>query len=371
MKKPDEHVSVWLACCMSVLLVCFAISSTAVASPGSTRSDQLLKRVMKTDGLPSISVAVSRRHEIVYTGAFGYADREKRVATTAASSYAIGSISKSITAVAALQLAERNKLDLDAPVQTYCPEFPVKSNPITVRQLLGHTSGIRHYDYRRFDEDFMNKRHFKSLGEALSKFANDPLIADPGTKYAYSSWGFVLVGCAIEGASGQSYDAYLRSEIVEPLGLSSIKLDVTGESEPNRAFGYYTAQSGAVEKAGFFDASDRYPAGGLLGTPTDLVRFGNALLAGKLLGDESRREMWSSAILNSKSVTGHGLGWNLSKDGKSISHGGTTVGTTTYLYVRPDQEIVVAIAVNLSRWSRDRDQLASQLADLFLLPDGK
>lgn len=347
------------------LLVTISVTSTCRAQTSSLEADQIVQQVLDDDQLPSISVAISKDGKVVYSRALGFSDVENEVRATVETSYPIGSVTKTITATAALQLAEQDKLDLDVPVQGYCRRFPTKSNPITVRQLLAHTAGIRHYDYRRFEEDFLNERHYKSIDEALTKFASDPLVGDPGTKYHYSSWGYVLVGCAIEGASGKPYSEYIQSNIVQKAGLSQTRLDDVSEIFPLRARGYSKTDSGSLARTGLFDPSDRYPAGGILSTPSDLTRFADALIAGKLLGEKARRQMWSTSKLASGEDTGHGLGWDLSDDGKAVFHGGTTVGATCYLYVRPIERIVVAIAVNLSLWSRDRLELAQRLASLF------
>ncbi len=364
--EPIRRVCTTFETCLLAYVLCIAATSTSHAQTPSSQADQILQQVMDSDKVPSISVAVSKNGKIVYSRALGFADLANRVPATVKTSYSIGSVSKSITAVAALQLAEKKRLDLDAPVQDFCPAFPTKPNRITVRQLLAHTGGIRHYDYRRFEEDFLNKKHFGSIDEALTKFSRDPLVADPGTKYHYSSWGYVVVGCAIEGASGRPYSEYIQANIVQTAGMSNTRLDVVAKTVPDRAIGYFKSDSDSLQKAGFFDSSDRYPAGGLLSTPSDLTRFGDALLAGRLLGDEPRQQMWSSSKLSSGKDTGHGLGWKISDRDGTVSHGGTTVGTTTYLYIRREQKIVVAIAVNLSRWSKDRHALAEQIAACFL-----
>lgn len=352
------------------LVTLFAVVSpplcaVAADEPGESRADALLQRILDEDDVPSISVCVSCNGRIVYRRALGLADVRQKTPATTETRYSLGSVSKCITAVAAMQLAEAGKLDLDAPVQMYCPAFPAKPKPITARQLLAHTAGIRHYDYRRFEEDFLNKKLFPSISAALSKFANDPLIADPGTEYHYSSWGYCVVGCAIEGASGESYADYIQRHVAATAEMPGLTLDVAGEKIANRATGYSKTRSGAVEESIYFDSSDRYPAGGLLASPTDVVHFGNALLAGKLLDAKTRDAMWSAATLKDGRPSPHALGWKLEDSGKAIVHGGTTIGTTTYLHIRPKSKTVVAIAVNLSRWERDRNAIATELTKIF------
>jgi CubicO group peptidase (beta-lactamase class C family) len=346
--------------------IVMAPAAPAAETPAQQRADQLMQQRLSEDHLPSLSVAVMRDGELVYARALGEMDIERHTPATTKTLYPIGSVTKVLTATAALQLAAAHKLDLSAPVQRYCPAFPDKDEPITTRELLAHTSGIRHYDYRHFDRDFLNTQHYASIQAAFVKFADDPLVAKPGVEYHYSSWGYVVAACAIEGASGTGYGEYVKQHIAKPANMTDTRLNVATEEIAGRATGYSLDKAGTLQVSGFFDPSDRYGAGGMLSTPTDLVRFGQALLSGRLLDrDTVRQQLWSSATLASGKPTGHGLGWDLDPDGKAVMKGGTSVGATSYLYIRPEQGIVVAFVANLSLWTRHRSEFAVQLADLF------
>src|SRR5688572_20049817 len=154
-----------------------------------------------------------------WVAAFGMADLENRVPASVESAYRYASVQKSMTAAAVLQLAEHGKLDLDAEVQTYVGYFPRKRWPVTVRQLLGHLGGLPHY----VDRD--REQHItvhKTTREAIAIFEAFDLIAEPGTKYSYSSHGYNLLGAVLEGASGSSYGDYMRKAVWQPLGMSSV-----------------------------------------------------------------------------------------------------------------------------------------------------
>jgi CubicO group peptidase (beta-lactamase class C family) len=348
----------------TALLLVATATPLLAQSELTARVDQLLLDVRREAGLPSLSVAIARDGEVLYAAAQGAADLENEVPATRATVYSLGSVTKAFTAVAALRLAEEGRVDLDAPARSYCPAFPDKPKQPTVGQLLAHTGGIRHYDYRRFEEDFLNRRRFESTAAALVKFADDPLRAEPGAQYHYSSWGYVLLGCALEGAAGVPYDVLLRETVLEPAGLASVRLDAVRDLVPHRARGYSRSEEGDIVNAGLFDPSDRYPAGGLLGTPTDLARFASALLDGKLLCQETRQRMWSSAATTAGEPTGHGFGWALSPEAGAVHQGGTSVGASTYLYVLPAERIAVALATNLSLWTEGRHELAARLAEI-------
>lgn len=362
MTRPACHPARMCAAALCGLLV----AGPAAPVPSEVREelDRLIQVAMTRDRLPSLSVAVGRDGELVHVAAAGFAALENAVAATPRNVYPIGSVTKTLTAVAALQLGERGRLNLDAPVQQYCGAFPAKEHPVTVRQLLGHLGGIRGYDYSRFEEDFLNRKVYPAIEAALEKFQADPLAAPPGDRYLYSSYGYVLVGCAIEGASGLSYGEYLRANVLEPGGMGQAMLDDPQKVIPLRVDGYGRAGDGEWVPAGCFNPSDRYPAGGLVATPAELVRFGNALLEGQLLSEASRRAMWSVQQTSGGASTGSGLGWTVSADGKELSHGGTTVGGSAFLYLRPEDRVVVAFATNLSLWTEGRLELARRLADL-------
>jgi hypothetical protein len=144
----------------------------------------------------------------------------------------------------------------------------------------------------------------------------------------------------------------------------------TGQDEvavivPGRVRSYFRTEDGRLINAGLFDPSDRYPAGGLLGTPTDLARLGLALTTGQLLPDAQRRTMWTPATLVGGGRTGHGLGWDVDSAGTAAFVGGTSVGSTAFLYVERKGGVVVALAANVAFWGRDRLALARSIAGLF------
>src|ERR1051326_4415326 len=157
--------------------------------------EKAVSAFMSANSIPGVSVALVQNNQTVCSAGFGWADLEDFPPATRSTLYRLGSISKPITAVAVLQLSERGKLDLDAPVQKYCPAFPQKEGPITSRQLLGHLSGIRHYNPDgKGDVPEDSARHFSSMQESLQLFANDPLLSRPGAEFHYSTYGYTVLG---------------------------------------------------------------------------------------------------------------------------------------------------------------------------------
>src|SRR5882762_8957838 len=188
-----------------VLLVAAAAVSAQQKSLSPEKRLEIEKAVlsfMSANSVPGIGAAVVFDGEPVWSAGFGMADLEDSAPATSATLFRLGSLSKPITATAILQLWERGKLDLDAPVQKYCPAFPQKEWPITSRELLGHLGGVRHYNPDgKGDIPEDSARHFASMDESLQIFAADPLVAKPGTKFNYSTYGYTLLGGVLEGAA--------------------------------------------------------------------------------------------------------------------------------------------------------------------------
>jgi len=258
-----------------------AAQTGKLSADKQTKIGSAIAKFMAVDKTPAISAAVVQDGDFVWSAGFGMADLENSVPATSDTLYRIGSISKPITAAAALELWERGKLDLDSPVQRYCPAFPRKPWSITTRELLGHLGGIRYYrvpelPYSRSEADpeVGNTHHFQNGIEAgLKFFANDPLVAQPGTHFNYSTQGYTLVGCAIEGASGEKYTVYVRESVLVPAGMLHTRPDDRFAIIPLRTRFYSRDESGTVVNAEFLDSSYKLPGGGWLSSAADMARF--------------------------------------------------------------------------------------------------
>src|SRR5438034_5113598 len=204
------------------LLLTILASAAAVSAQQKTLSqekrleiEKAVSTFMSANSVPGMGAAVVLDGEPVWSAGFGMADLEDSAPATSSTLFRLGSLSKPITATALLQLWEHGKLDLDAPVQKYCPAFPQREWPITARELLAHLGGIRHYHPNgKGDIPEDSVRHFASMEESLHIFAADPLVAKPGTKFNYSTYGYTLVGCVLEGAASEKYVDYVRDPAV-------------------------------------------------------------------------------------------------------------------------------------------------------------
>lgn len=297
-------------------------------------------------GIPGLAVAVAIHGKLAYAEGFGYADLEQRVPARPTTKFRIGSISKPLTATALMQLVEQGKIDLDAPIQKYVPSFPDKDAKITPRLLAGHLAGIRHYQ----GDEFLISKHYDSVLDALKIFKNDPLVAPPGTKFHYSSYGFNLLSAAIENASGENFVSYMRNHVFIPLGLIDTLADQNQPVIEERSRFYSREKDGPFENAPYVDNSYKWAGGGFLSTAEDLVRFGSALLQPGFLKESSLQLLFTSQKTNSGAETGYGMGWSVhkSKSGQKIyEHAGGSVGGSCQLILYPDSQVVVALVTNL------------------------
>ncbi len=300
---------------------------------------------MARQKIPGLSIAVAYRGSVRWSSGFGLADIESHVPARAETIYRWASISKPITATAALRLVERGKLDLDAPIQKYVPRFPEKPWPITSRQLLGHLGGVRHYQ----GDERESVRHYDKVIDALAIFEDDPLVSEPGTKHVYSTYGYNLLGAVVEGASGKPYVEQIGTEIFGPAKMFSTRVDDLETLIPFRARGYIKGRDGVIVNVRPIDPTNKIPGAGFCGTVEDLARFALAIETGVLLNRSSREAMFTKQKTRDGREVEYGLGWSLSRySGRDeVWHSGRMHGVTALLYMLPDRAFAIAIVANL------------------------
>lgn len=321
---------------------------------------------MREHGVPGMQVAVAVGGRVVWSEGLGMADTATARPVTADTRFRLGSVSKLVTAHVLARLVAERRIDLDAPIQRYAPSFPDKGHPITARLLAGHLAGIRHYDLR----DVMSPpRHFATVGASLEVFAKDPLVATPGERYAYSSYGFTLLAAALEGASGEPFLALVARTMGE-LGLASIGPDDPRADIPERTRFY--ARPGV--EAAAQDPSARWAGGGLIGTAADLVRFAAAHGPGRAFDEATRALLFTSQRLSSGEATGVGLGWRIGPDadGRLMHHhAGSMDGCRAVVVYYPEDDIAVALLSNRSRTPDAIEAVAQEIAAPFLALRGE
>jgi CubicO group peptidase (beta-lactamase class C family) len=346
-----------------LLVASFAAQSTPEVSLSVRQARVIASDWMSAKKLPGLSVTVIRGEETIWGYLAGHADLEQQIPVQRATRFRLGSASKVFTAGLALRLAAQGKLDLDAPIQTYVPAYPVKASAITARLLAGHLSGIPHYARG----EYANTTHYAGVTPALARFLDRPLVAAPGQTYWYSSYGFNLLGAVAESACGLPFARCLKQEVSDPLKLDSLVLDDARALIPDRARPYSRGEAGALEHAPFVDPSDRYPSGGLLASSSDLARYATGLWNG-WVKPEIAQTLLTPQRTTSGRATEVSLGWRIGKDADGrpyLHHGGEAMGGRAVLIAYPAQQLAVAITTNLT-FAEITEKEVLRLAHLFL-----
>src|SRR5436190_16838638 len=199
-------------------------------------------------------------------------------------------------------------------------------------------------------------------------FKDDPLLFEPGTKYSDTTHGFAVLGCAVEGASGMSFENYVRENVFKPAGMATMRVDNVADIIPNRAQGYAKTKTGQLENSGLADTSYKIPGGGFISTVEDLAKFAIAMQTGALLKKGTVDLMWISQKTRDGKVTEYGMGWGVhTRNGmKEVEHGGAQQRVSTYLYMIPEKGLSVVLMTNLEGIGGGLANLSKQIAGILL-----
>ncbi|HET9193804.1 MAG TPA: serine hydrolase domain-containing protein [Vicinamibacterales bacterium] len=336
-----------------------------------SRGRQLARAALTDQNLPGLSVAVGAGGVVVWAEGFGWADLEKQLPVSPDMRFRIGTASAALTSAGVGLLLEKGQLKLDEEIQTYVPGFPRKEWPVTLRQLMGHLSGVRNDGG---DEGPLLGEHCQRPADALAFFADRPLLFEPGSRYEYSSYGWIVVSAAVEAAADEPFLSFMRKQIFEPLGMDDTLADSMIVPIPDRVT-FYFPRFAADPHYGLhlmrpLDYSCYAGAGVFLSTPSDLVRFGLAINAGTLLRPATVQLLQTTGRLSSGEETGYGLGWDLDavslagRKTRAVGHDGETLGgMTASLMTFPESGIVVAVLSNISY--ADTNGVAVRIAEAF------
>ena len=353
------------------------VPSVTVSSPSQQwaatveQGRQLARAGLVEKNLPGLSVAVGVGGDLVWAEGFGWADLEKRVPVAPGMRFRTGGVSMALTSAAVGLLLEKERLHLDAEIQTYVPSFPEKQWPLTLRQLMGHLAGVRNDGG---DEEPLFSERCERTADGLKRFAEMPLQFEPGTRYRYSTLGWILVSAAVEAAAKEPFFSFMRTQIFKPLGMTDTTPDSATEPIPDRTTFYHPRFGGDPRYGPEPTREGNYScfagAGAFLSTPSDLVRFGMAINTGKLLQPATVKTLQTPQRLASGEETGYGLGWDL----ETVSIGGETarqvghdgeffMGGSTSFITFPERGIVVAVTTNTS--FADTASIALKVAQAF------
>jgi len=308
-------------------------------------AEELITALIEEENMVGLAVAVSYRDEIIWSKGYGYRDLEKTQAISAKNTlFRIASLSKPFTGTLLAKLHQEGTVHWDSSLYKYVPSFPEKKYDFSLRQLAMHRAGIRHYRWLEREN-----RQALSLEDGLKKFSRSNLKFQPGTNYNYSSYGYNLLGLALQNASQKAFEDLLETEICEPLGLKHTQADLANY-EGLETSGFFSSNGKGKNKV----APDvimymKMPSGGLLSTAEDLVVFGNALIYQRLLNESTQSKMLESPPLPDGRTTNYALGWGISNDknGREFySHTGGNTGSICRIVVFPEQELSIVVLSN-------------------------
>lgn len=353
---------------ISMLLLAALASSPTLSRPApqaegarrteAERIDAIVQARMRTPGAVGITVAVARGEELVYAKAYGFADLEFAVSADEETMFRIGSVTKQFTAALILKLAERGKLSIDDPLTKFLPDYPTHGHEITLRHLLTHTSGIKNYTDLGPEWERLKSLELPDE-ELVAMWKDKPLDFEPGERWSYSNSGYYLLGMVVARVSGKPYAEFLRETFLDPLKLTRTRYDSNGEVLLNRAQGY-AFEEDVFRNDDPLGMSQPGAAGALLSTAGDLVRWQQALVAGRVVKPESYEEMTTPFFLKDGHETAYGMGLQLDsqRGSRRVWHGGGINGFNSVLLYYPDAKLHIAVISNSERLRADALGLA-------------
>ncbi len=375
-----------ISAAIGLIAVMGGLAHNAHAAPVAEADDkaaaieQLVRSEMSARGVPGLQLTVVRRNKILFTGAYGQANIEAATPVTEQTTFPINSISKAVAGVAAMQLVEAGKLDLDAPIGTYLDTLPASWSGVTVRQLLTHMSGLP-----EIADDNLRLLDGARPDAAWAKVQALPLKSSPGLKFDYTQTNYVVIGKIIEKITGKSYAAFVRDRQFDAVGMKRTRFaEVTGAGAKPEAAALYThltlriegMKTVGVERSKVPFARDEpwteilYPAGGVRTTSTDLAKWAIALQKQKLISKDGLEQLWKPQPQQdgtyrgfNSSINGYGLGWPSIRraDHPAVTPVG---GARAAVFVYPEDELTIVVLTNLMGASPEK--FVDKIAALYI-----
>ena len=345
----------------------------------SEQTSAWLVSAQTTLNAPAISAAVSIDGELVWTGGIGFADIDAGIQVTPESVFRIGSTSKAVTSIAMGLLIDQKAIDLDVPVSVYIPDLPQSLATVTTRQVMSHTAGVRNYGLCLcfpIWESLSRKHYTGHQRDVLRPYENDALLFEPGSEFSYTSLGYNITGVLIESVSGDSLDQYLDRKVFQPLDMRFTRIDTAMDIDSNTVF--YEVENDRYKKSFRVNNTNKLVSGGILSTPSDMVKLGAEMIRPVLISLETRDALMTPQPLSdgSSNPQGYALGWRYQStsqifDGEittpRLHHHGTAQGSTSYFAVLPEYGIVVSVMMNKGQTNLQAlGEQANLLTEIFV-----
>ncbi len=347
---------------LSLALVPTVAGATSAETAALTaRLDSLFAAAYPADE-PGAAVRVQRGEQALLRKGYGMADMELGVPIGPEMVFHLCSITKQFTAVAILMLAAEGRIDLDAPLGRYLPEYPQPGASATLHQLLTHTAGIP--DYTRDPEFWETACQERELDDLIATWKDRPLDFSPGTDWRYSNSGYILLGKLIEVVSGQEYSRFMEERIFRPLGLAHTTYGDAGPILRGRVRGY-DREPDVYRNTPYVSMNLAHAAGGLLSSVDDMITWTAALFGGeKLVTSEWRERLLAPADLSDGRSTLYACGFEVQTltGHPWICHGGGGGGFATFAAHVPDADLTVVVLSNRAGGGPSPQALAQRAA---------
>jgi CubicO group peptidase (beta-lactamase class C family) len=341
----------------TVVAVVFTLLSLVATAARADQIDDYVKAQLKEHSLPGVSLAIVEDGKVTKIGSYGMADVARGTRVAPETVFKIGSVSKQFIATGIMLLVQDGRLKVDDPVSRYLEGTPPAWQPITIRHLLTHTSGIVRespaFDFEKVQND----------ADVVKAAYPLPLRFTPGEKWEYCNVGYFALAEIITKVSGQPWPRFMHERVFKPSGMMVTAPTNITPMLPNRAVGY--VDKGNSRPTGDFVALR--PSGAFLSTVGDLAKWDALLYTNKPLTEASRRQMWTQARLNDGSTANYGFGWTVEtrKNGQHVvSHGGSLPGFRAHFARFVDEHVTVIVLINGD--DADAGGLANGVAETYL-----
>jgi D-alanyl-D-alanine carboxypeptidase len=343
----------------------------APATAALTAVDSIVRAAVEGGDVAGISAGIAAGGRVVHLVGHGLASQETGVAASDSTVYRIGSIAKQMTAAAVLRLEQEGRLSVSDPIERFLPDVPPQWAGVTLHHLLTHTSGIPSYTNVREFWDRATER--LSVSDRLAYVTRLPLDFEPGSRWAYSNTGYLLLGPIIERASGVTYAHYVK-QLLAPVGLR--ETGACGDDDPRLAIGY-VRRGAALEPALSNQVGDTFADGDLCSSVRDLLRWSGALASGAVIPQASYHRMVTRARLNDGREVHYGYGVDimaLDGVGPVVEHGGGVPGFRSHLAYYPEHDVAIVVLTNtaepaahLAKRAMERQVFAALLPEVVAL----
>src|SRR3954470_14456529 len=354
-----------------ILSTATSLRAQTVTSPDPVlqrRVDSIATQVLRTTGVPSATVAVVRHGQLAYANAYGCARLNPCVSATPDMRYAIGSISKQFTAAAILLLQEEGKLSIDDPISRFVPGL-TRGNDVTIREILSHTSGYQDF----WPQDYVMPMMLSATTpQAIAnRWAKQPLDFEPGSRWQYSNTNYTLAGMVVEKASGMPFFQFVRSRILNPVGLTSAS-DFDVNPRAATVTGYIRYGLGPLRTAPDAGAGWTWAMGELAMTTSDLAKWDICLIRHCLLSPASYRELEREIVLNNGAGTGYSLGLDVGMQGGRfmLEHSGEVSGFTAENILFPEDSAAIVVLTNQDA-APASGAIANQISQILFTTEDK